>query len=231
MKANQQYSIADAEGMAVKISVYQRRKMFQLFLSSFNPKENHTILDVGVTGDRSFASSNYLEAWHEHKQSITALGLDDASFLEKQYPGVKFVQGNGLSLPFKDNSFDFVHCAAVLEHVGSSQNQELLISEAARVARHGFFMTTPNRWFPIEFHTVLPLLHWLPKKSYRILMEWLGYSFFASESNLNLVGSGELKLQVSNALGDNRIDFSVSNVRLWGWASNIILIGKKSSDC
>jgi hypothetical protein len=29
------------------------------------------------------------------------------------------------------------------------------------VARRGFF-TTPNRWFPIELHTKIPLLHYLP---------------------------------------------------------------------
>ena len=25
-----------------------------------------------------------------------------------------------------------------------------------------FFITTPNRWFPVELHTCLPLVHWLP---------------------------------------------------------------------
>jgi hypothetical protein len=23
-------------------------------------------------------------------------------------------------------------------------------------------VTTPNRWFPLEVHTLLPLVHWLP---------------------------------------------------------------------
>jgi hypothetical protein len=26
------------------------------------------------------------------------------------------------------------------------------------------FLTTPNRWFPIEVHTRLPLVHWLPDR-------------------------------------------------------------------
>jgi hypothetical protein len=25
------------------------------------------------------------------------------------------------------------------------------------------FLTTPNRWFPVEVHTRLPVVHWLPE--------------------------------------------------------------------
>jgi hypothetical protein len=35
------------------------------------------------------------------------------------------------------------------------------VAEALRVSRR-VFITTPNRWFPIEVHTKLPLVHWLP---------------------------------------------------------------------
>ena len=37
------------------------------------------------------------------------------------------------------------------------------MSEALRVARRAF-VTTPNRWFPVEVHTRLPLVHWLPER-------------------------------------------------------------------
>ena len=37
------------------------------------------------------------------------------------------------------------------------------MSEALRVAPRAF-VTTPNRWFPIEVHTRLPLVHWLPER-------------------------------------------------------------------
>ena len=39
-----------------------------------------------------------------------------------------------------------------------------LIAECSRVAKRMVFLTTPNRWFPIEVHTALPLIHWLPGK-------------------------------------------------------------------
>jgi hypothetical protein len=37
----------------------------------------------------------------------------------------------------------------------------MLVSEAIRVGRR-VFITTPNRRFPVEVHTRLPLVHWLP---------------------------------------------------------------------
>jgi hypothetical protein len=40
--------------------------------------------------------------------------------------------------------------------------QQAFVREALRVGRR-VFLTTPNRWFPIELHTRLPLVHWLPK--------------------------------------------------------------------
>jgi hypothetical protein len=51
----------------------------------------------------------------------------------------------------------------VVEHVGDVERQRQFVSEALRVGRR-VFVTTPNRWFPIEVHTRLPLVHWLPKE-------------------------------------------------------------------
>jgi hypothetical protein len=38
-----------------------------------------------------------------------------------------------------------------------------MLAESRRVARRGAFHTTPDRWFPVEVRTQLPLLHWLPR--------------------------------------------------------------------
>ena len=50
----------------------------------------------------------------------------------------------------------------MIEHVGGRERQEAFVREALRVGRR-VFVTTPNRWFPIEVHTRLPLVHWLPE--------------------------------------------------------------------
>jgi ubiquinone/menaquinone biosynthesis C-methylase UbiE len=129
-------------------------------------------------------------------------------------------------MPFEDASFDLVHSAAVLEHVGSSENQAKMVAECLRVARRGIFLTTPNRWFPIEFHTQLPLVHWLPKRACRALLRRLGYGFFAAEENLNLVSASELRTIAGRFEG---WDFEVLTARLFGWTSNLILVAQRTA--
>ncbi len=175
---NRQYNVAAPDSLAVRIATWQRRRIYARFVEDCGVTGSDSILDVGVTSDRSYASSNYLEAWYPHKEKITAVGLDDASFLEEQYPGVKFVYANGLRLPFPDRSFDFVHSSAVLEHMGAVSNQATYLRECVRVARKSVFLTTPNRWFPVEIHTLLPLVHWLPKRVFRWLLRHVGMEFF-----------------------------------------------------
>jgi len=223
MKVNAQYNVAAPGSLPVRIAEYQRKKMFEEFMQRMDIAPGDTILDVGVTSDRSYDHSNYLEAWYADKTVITAAGIDDASFLESTYPGMKFVQADGRALPFKDKSFDFVHSSAVLEHVGNTANQGRFVCEAWRVARKGIFITTPNRWFPVEFHTVLPLLHWLPPAMFRRCLRAMGKQFFATEENLHLLGGGDLRA-LASSVGVS--DCDVTSVSLLGWPTNLILIGR-----
>ncbi len=221
---NSQYNVAAPDSIAIRIATWQRRKMYARFVEDCGIRRSDTILDVGVTSDRSYESSNYLEAWHPHKANITAAGIDDASFLESQHPGVRFVYANGLQLPFADRSFDFVHSSAVLEHVGAASNQAKYIRECARVARKAVFLTTPNRFFPMEFHTLLPLVHWLPKARFRWLLRRIGMEFFADENNLNLLSQRDLEQLAGD---DDGFDFKVSTVDIAGWPSNLLLVGSR----
>src|SRR6516225_10015304 len=221
---NAQYNVARPDGFSVRIATFQRRRIYERLCLDTRLTPEDTILDVGVTSDRSYSSSNYLEAWYPEKGRITAVGIDDASFLEKLYPGVSFIRANGLNLPFEDKSFDVVHSSAVLEHVGKFENQTKLIVECARVARRAVFLTTPNRWFPVEFHTVLPLVHWFPKSIFRRLMHHTGRQFFAQESNLNLMTPTELRRAARDALDVQQFEFKVLSIKLAGWPSNLLLI-------
>src|SRR5690349_90505 len=106
---NAQYNVASPESLPVRIAGRQRRRMFEMFVGTCAPGPNDTILDVGVTSDQTYSHSNYLEAWYPCKDRITAVGIDDAAFLEQIYPGLQYVHADGRDLPFPDGAFDHVH--------------------------------------------------------------------------------------------------------------------------
>ena len=173
-RANSYYNVAKPQSLPTRVSRYQRQRMFAQFIQEMAPTPENTIADVGATSDRQHDHSNYFEAWYPYKAKVTAVGIEDAAFLEEAYLGVKFVRGSALALPFENGSFDLVHSSAVIEHVGSMENQIQVLSELWRIARLGIFVTTPNRWFPIEVHTVLPFLHYLPARQYRAVLRAAG---------------------------------------------------------
>jgi hypothetical protein len=75
---------------------------------------------------------------------------------------VTTVRADGRELPFVDGQFDLGFSNAVVEHVaGGRAGQRRFVSELCRVAER-VFVTTPNRLFPIDPHSLLPFVHWLP---------------------------------------------------------------------
>lgn len=156
-----------------RASMKVRRSMYGRLVSLINFHPVNSVLDVGVTSDQSCPESNFFEQLYPYKEHITALSDQDARWMEQVYPGLRFVPGDGKNLPFEDASFDLVFSSAVIEHVGSFEQQALFLKECYRVARKFVFITTPNRWYPIEFHTLLPVIHMLPKKTHRKILNLL----------------------------------------------------------
>ncbi len=111
---------------------------------------------TGVAG-RSTSSRSCTPGRSGSRRSACTKGRGSGS----SYPSARYVQGDALELPFADGEFDVVFSNAVIEHVGGREQQRRFVEEALRVARRAF-ITTPNRWFPVEVHTLLPLVHWLP---------------------------------------------------------------------
>ena len=55
-----------------------------------------------------------------------------------------------------------------------------------------FFITTPYRFFPVDFHTKLPFVHMLPKKIHRYILKLLFLDEYSKEENLNLLNLYEI---------------------------------------
>ncbi len=204
---------------ASNISYHARRNMFDTFMRCMQPTEQSRILDIGVTPDQCLPESNFFEQCYPYPDQIVASSIENAANIEQSYPGVQFVQTGKQGLPFKDKAFDIVFCAAVLEHVGTREEQRAFITEIIRVSR-GFFLTTPNRYYPIEFHTFLPLLHWLPQPWHQLLLRYAGLDFWAKTENLNLLSKKDI-----HSLFPASIPYTIATHKLWGLPSNLLVYG------
>lgn len=206
--------------LASKVSFYVRLKIFSAFMDIMKPKACTSILDVGVTPDQKLPESNFFELLYPFKNRIVATSIENASFLEKTSACLAFIQTEKYRLPFKDHSFDIVFCSAVLEHAGNRYEQQQLIQEMLRVSRK-FFIITPNRQYPIEFHTFLPLIHWLPQPMHQSILKKLRMDFWAHIQNLNLHTPHSLR-----SLFPPDSEVQIHYIRLLGFPSNLIAFGK-----
>jgi hypothetical protein len=139
----------------------------ELFLRAVAPDAETRVLDVGV-GDTGFAteagvaaSHNFFEAMYPWPERITAVSDVPLPHFAQEFPQVETVTADGRELPFPDDAFDVAFSNAVVEHVGGREDQRRFVYELCRVAPR-VFVSTPNRRFPIETHTLVPLVHWLP---------------------------------------------------------------------
>jgi len=207
--------------LASRLSLRARRQMFDLFMKKLTPTGATRVLDVGVTSDSFFPESNYFERFYPNPEMITAVGTEDASQLPRDYPGLTYVRVEaGARLPFDNGTFDIVFSNAVIEHVGGRESQRSFAAELRRVARR-FFVTTPNRWFPVEHHTGVPLLHYLPPRVYRALLIRTRYKYWSTESTLNILTASTLR-----HLFSDDADVEILSVKTLGLTSNLIAVGR-----
>ena len=130
------------------------------------------------------ASSN-----DEAHRRETACGLGEGREFQTAFPEVDYIRlfKPNTCLPFDDNSFDIgVGVSnAVLEHVGSFENQAFFVSELCRIAQR-VFLSVPNRFFPIEHHTALPFVQYVDGL-FRVACRITGKSEWAQKENLILM--------------------------------------------
>ena len=183
--------------LADAVSLRSRRRKLRLFLDELRPTEETTVLDVGADevgfaargGESGCVTHNFFEEHYPWPERVTALGVHDGARFRERYPATTYVQGDACALPFQDSAFDIVFSNAVIEHIGGPERQRLFVREALRVGRR-VFLTTPNRWFPVEVHTHLPLVHWLPDRFAHRAYHLAGKGF-ARENHL--LGPRELR--------------------------------------
>ncbi len=205
-----------------------REKKFTLFLDFINKVssvDESTILDVGVNTTEHSPVDNYLEKHYPYLSNITALSVTPNEDFSSKYPSVKFVKYDGKLFPFADKEFDFIHSNAVIEHVGGLDSQKLFCREMLRVAKRGVFFTTPNKYFPIEMHTNILLLHYLPKYYFDKFLVTINKAW-ATGDYMFLLSSNNLKQIIKQVCPDN-YDFKIKRGRLLGFTYQLICTIRK----
>lgn len=201
-----------------RLLVGQQQRIYERFADHFPPDPELRIIDVGVNGDLAERAHYLFESRYPHLGSVVACGLEAPGRFERLFPAARYVQvRRGAALPFDDHAFDVAFCSAVIEHVGSREQQRAFLREILRVARNAF-VTTPNRWYPVELHTLVPFVHYLPASAYRRAYRALGFDFFSREENLNLLDRRELR-----ALLPPGSSYEIDEHRFLGLPSNLLL--------
>lgn len=196
-----------AMGLFSKLSYISRKRKLELFYNVIGPSEQTQILDVGgEVNPRGGSDLQFIDSypWKKNLEAVN-LSSEHVSRIKKHYPEVDARVGDALSLPWPDKYFDIVYSNAVIEHVGDFENQKKMATEIMRVGKR-WFVTTPNRWYPFEFHLRLPFVTWLPGYGYL----WAGriisynhvhkkYMFGIKHDGLRLLTARKLKLCFPNS--------------------------------
>lgn len=110
------------------------------------------VLDVGGTP----------AYWQRMEPSAAGLDVTVLNTSADANAGVEQRIGDARRMPeFDDREFDVVFSNSVIEHVGGPADQRAMAEEVSRVGR-GYFVQTPNRWFPLEPHFLVPGFQFLP---------------------------------------------------------------------
>jgi hypothetical protein len=170
-----------------------RAWIYQRFWETMQPTAEMRVADFGVSGRRDGRNRLHFELAYPWRHQVTAIGRaeEQAGWYAEELPGLTFLEADLRSIPLPDNYFDIGICNAVVEHAGTYEQQRELVREVCRVCRRVMF-TTPNTWFPIEHHTLLPLVHWLPDRLFRAILRRLGFDFLSRVENLNPIDARTL---------------------------------------
>jgi hypothetical protein len=217
------YQAVPPRSLGERLTIAARDRIYADFIRCCAPAPEDAILDIGVS-DVVNDAANMLERNYPHPEKITALGLGSGDDFRSAFPAVAYhrIEPNQ-PLPFANKTFSIATSNAVLEHVGSVANQAFFVRELMRVA-HKVFISVPHRYFPVEHHTAIPLLHFWDG-TFALACRALGKSEWADEANLILMSRPRLQ-----ALAPAGAVVAHTGLRLGPLSSNLLLfIGAAST--
>ncbi|MDQ4049016.1 MAG: class I SAM-dependent methyltransferase, partial [Actinomycetota bacterium] len=143
--------------LATPLASRARRRRYETFARATGLRPDDRILDIGC----GTLGLRVLDGEHE------IVGLDRVDQPAWAGGRIGFIRGDALAIPVADREFDVAFCNSLIEHIAPGDRPKLA-AEIRRVAER-YFVQTPNRFFPIEPHVLLPLFQFLPLRWQRRL--------------------------------------------------------------
>ena len=178
-----------------------RRQRFLAYHGALAPTATDRILDIGC-GHGGLAAL-------EPAADVT--GVDTAE--QPGYPGRRFVQGDARDLPFDANEFEIAYSNSLVEHLKPGDRQAFA-AEVRRVARR-YWVQTPNRYFPVEPHVLLPGYQFLPRAAQKRL--WRFGVLEGPYEKIHLLDESELRKLFPDA--------TILRERFGGLTKSLIAVG------
>ena len=158
-----------------------RGKRARIFAENYSVTSETRVIDIG--SEDGSAISRVLAGTSVKPQNVFIADINEAFVKagQAQYGFTPVVIPESGTLPFPDQFFDIVYCSSVIEHVTipkaevwavrsaqefkekALERQTVFAREIRRLGK-AYFVQTPNRWFPVESHTWLPFVGYLPRQ-------------------------------------------------------------------
>lgn len=167
--------------LVMKLSHQARSKRGLIFRNAFHLGPDTKILDLGSENGRNI--DLLLQGTQINPENVYIADIEPEAVNagSRKFGFNPVVVGESEELPFEDNFFDIVFCSSVIEHVTipkeevwslysdrqfkmkSLVRQKEFAHEIRRLGKQ-YFVQTPYKHFPVESHSWLPFVAWLPRR-------------------------------------------------------------------
>ncbi|HLH47436.1 MAG TPA: hypothetical protein VKV25_09765 [Acidimicrobiales bacterium] len=148
-------SLVADESATASLGAWTRRRRSQQLVAAFPELSAMSVLDLGGT-------EHFWESAVARPSSVVLLNPDEQP---TTLPWIRSVAGDACDPPadIRATQFDLVFSNSTIEHVGGHLRRRQF-ADTVRTAAPRAWVQTPNRYFPLEPHWVLPAGQFIPPR-------------------------------------------------------------------